>query len=59
MNHISIIPALVVGEKENLMSFKDLSSKTPLPANDKAKAVPATAKPGKTPAEGAPTPKKS
>lgn len=33
------------------MSFNDLSSKTPLPANDnaKAKAAPATATPGKTP----------
>lgn len=33
------------------MSFKDLSSRTPVPANDKAKPV--TAKPGKSPAEGA------
>lgn len=41
------------------MSFKDLSSKTPSPANDKAKAAPVTAKPGKTAAEGAPAPKKS
>ncbi len=55
------------------MSFKDLSSKTPLPANDngKAKAAPATATPGKSPgktpantsgkpaAEGAPAPRGS
>lgn len=41
------------------MSFKDLSSKIRSPANDEAKAVPVTAKPGKTTAESPPALKKS
>jgi hypothetical protein len=41
------------------MSFKDLSSKTPAPANDKAKTAPVTGARGKAPAEGAPAPGKS
>jgi hypothetical protein len=40
------------------MSFKDLSSKTPSPANDKAKTDPVTGTPGNAPAEGAPAPGK-
>lgn len=41
------------------MSFKDLSSKTPPHANDKAKSAPVMPEPAKTPAEGAPAPKES
>lgn len=36
------------------MYFKDLSSRAPPPATDMAKTAPVTAKPGKTPEEGAP-----
>lgn len=41
------------------MSFKDLSSGTPVPVNDKARTGPVTGAPGDAPAVGAPAPENS